>query len=110
MTNVKEAEEKVQRLKDELAAAESELKAATDPGITALAETMHKKFCGYNHIDQCSWGYEEDGRFGNKWGAQTHAIWLERAVSYMAAVKNYNADIHPTELSGILELLSVAKI
>lgn len=110
MTNVKEAEEKVQRLKDELAAAESELKAATDSGITALAETMHKKFCGYNHTDQCAWGYEEDGRFGNKWGQQAHARWLEKAVAYMAAVEDLDADIHPTELSGILELLSVAKI
>ena len=49
--------------------------------VYELAESLHSKKCTWNHIDGCSWGYEEDFSNSEKelWESGTHARYLESA-------------------------------
>lgn len=42
-----------------------------------LAELLHKKQCHYNHVDQCSWGYEKT------WDEYTHTRYAEKAKAIL---------------------------
>lgn len=56
-----------------------------------LATILHKKQCHVNHVDQCSWDYEND------WSAYTHKQYAKKA----------KAILEKTSLTAAKELLEI---
>lgn len=66
LTDTEEAlRSKAQRLRDELAAVESEIaRREVSPEEIRLAEELHARKCSLNHTDMCGWFYENWERPG----------------------------------------------
>lgn len=50
-----------------------------------LANFLHNKFCNSNHVDGCSWFYEEDGLNIN-WEGYTHKKYLTKAENILKVI------------------------
>lgn len=45
-----------------------------------LAEILHDKLCTWNHIDACTWMYENDPKYPHiKWQSWAHKKFLDKA-------------------------------
>ena len=49
------------------------------PNIKELAEILHEHFCSRDHVEQCTWDYE-DGYVGKLWEQPAHKKWLKIAI------------------------------
>ena len=60
---------------------------ATEPvkpisNLESLACYLHKKFCSWNHVDGCSWFYEQH------WVDYAHKVWLKNAKQLLEEYPN----------------------